>query len=142
MSEMIFKIKGMDCAEETNALRKAVGGLPGISDVKFNILNGTMSVTAAKRADDNGAIITAVERIGMRARLVDKTTHDVSPTGVEKFWQTYGRAVLCAISGLAVATGFLSTGFCTAAFWMPLLEARKANSMFFLRCPADSILSG
>lgn len=108
---MIFKIKGMDCAEETNALRKAVGGLPGISDVKFNILNGTMSVTAAKRADDNGAIITAVERIGMRARLVDKTTHDVSPTGVEKFWQTYGRAVLCAISGLAVATGFLSHWF-------------------------------
>src|SRR3972149_2999959 len=51
MSERIFRVAGMDCAEETNALRHAVGALTGIEDVKFNLLNGTMTATAAEAAD-------------------------------------------------------------------------------------------
>lgn len=136
MSEIIFKIKGMDCAEETNALRKVVGALQGISDVKFNILNGTMNVTAAKDAVDNEAIVAAVERIGMRARLMDNTTHDVALTGAEKFWLTYGRAVLCAISGLAVAAGFLSHWFLHGSLLDAIVGSEKGESHVF---PAVSI---
>ncbi len=111
MSETIFKVTGMDCAEETNALRKVVAALPGISDVKFNLLSGTMNVAVVEGTVDSKAVISAVERIGMSARPAEKAMYGVSPVGAEKFWTRRGRAVLCAISGLAVAAGFFSHWF-------------------------------
>ena len=68
MSEKIFKIAGMDCAEETNALRQAVGALPGILDLRFNLLDGAMTVTAPEGAVDERDIVAAMERAGMSAR--------------------------------------------------------------------------
>ena len=80
MSETIFKVTGMDCAEETNALRQTVGALSGITDVTFNLLNGTMTVTAAEGAVDDRDIIAAVERAGMSARPADNAQAGVSPS--------------------------------------------------------------
>ena len=71
MNGKVFKIAGMDCAEETKALRQAVGTLSGITDVAFNLLNGTMTVTAADGAVDDRVIVAAVERAGMSARPAD-----------------------------------------------------------------------
>jgi copper chaperone CopZ len=39
-----FKIRGMDCAEEVNALKGTVGKLPGITNVDFNLIDGTMTM--------------------------------------------------------------------------------------------------
>jgi copper chaperone CopZ len=59
-----WHVRGMDCAEETNALRQAVGALTGIMDVKFNLLNGTMTVTTTEGAVDDRDIIAAMELAG------------------------------------------------------------------------------
>ena len=81
MSEKIFKIAGMDCAEETNALRQAVGALPGILDLRFNLLDGAMTVTAPEGAVDERDIVAAMERAGMSARPVDNTQAGASQSG-------------------------------------------------------------
>jgi len=39
-----YRISGMDCAEETEALRQTVGRLPGVDSLNFNLMNGTMAV--------------------------------------------------------------------------------------------------
>ncbi len=111
MSELVFKVTGMDCAEETNALRQTVGALSGIADVTFNLLNGTMTVTAGEGAVDKQAIVAAVEKAGMTARPAGDAQEKLSPSGAEGFWQRHGRAVLCAASGIAVVAGFLSHWF-------------------------------
>jgi copper chaperone CopZ len=71
----------MDCAEEIKALRQTVGVLSGITDVTFNLLNGTMAVKAPEGAVDDRDIIAAVERAGMSVRPADNTKPGVSPSG-------------------------------------------------------------
>ncbi|PKN17650.1 MAG: ATPase P, partial [Deltaproteobacteria bacterium HGW-Deltaproteobacteria-6] len=78
MSETIFKVAGMGCEEDTNKLRKVVGALPGIGDVKFNLCNGTMTVTTTKGAVDNKDIFTAVQRAGMSARPADNMQVEIT----------------------------------------------------------------
>ena len=136
MSEKTFNVRGMDCAEETNALRQTVGALPGITDVAFNLLNGTMAVTAPEGAVANADIVAAVERAGMSARPADDTQAGVSSHAAKGFWTTHGRAVLCAVSGIAVAAGFLSHWFLHGSLLDALAEGGRSESHAF---PALSI---
>ncbi|MHB8770493.1 MAG: heavy metal translocating P-type ATPase [Syntrophales bacterium] len=136
MSELIFKVTGMDCADETAALRESVGSLSGITGVVFNLINGTMTVTAAEGAVDVRDIMAAVERAGMRARPVDNAQPGLSPSGAEGFWPTHGRAVLCTASGLAVVAGFLSHWLLHGSLLDALAEGGGSESHAF---PAASI---
>ena len=64
----IFKIHGLDCAEEVAVLKRAIGPLVGGEErLAFNVLNGRMSVL--ERADLVGAdaIRKAVAGTGMTA---------------------------------------------------------------------------
>lgn len=131
MSEIIFKVTGMDCAEETNALRETVGSLSGITDVAFNLLNGTMTVTAPQGIVANVDIIAAVERAGMSARLADYKQASASQSASEGFWPTHGRFVLCVASGIAVAAGFLSHWFFHGSLLDALAEGGRSESHAF-----------
>jgi Cd2+/Zn2+-exporting ATPase len=137
MSERIFKVTGMDCAEETNALRQTVGALSGIMDLRFNLFNGAMTVTAADGAVEDRAIVAAVERAGMSARPADSTQADVSQSVATGFWVTHGRVVLCAASGIAVIAGFLSHWFLHGSLLDALIEGGRSESHAF---PMVSIL--
>ena len=137
MGEAIFKVTGMDCAEETNALRESVGALPGITGVAFNLLNGTMAVTTVEGAAEDQAIVAAVERAGMSVRPADSTQAGVSSHVAEGLWTTHGRAVLCAVSGIAVAAGFLSHWFLHGSLLDALAEGGGSGFHVF---PAVSVL--
>ncbi|HQQ27770.1 MAG TPA: cation transporter, partial [Syntrophales bacterium] len=108
MERTTFKVRGMDCAEETNALRRTVGSLSGVTDVTFNLLQGTMTVTAAEGAAGERDILSAVERAGMSARPAGDGDRSPSPASAGTFWRSHGRAILCAASGVSAAAGFLS----------------------------------
>jgi Zn2+/Cd2+-exporting ATPase len=136
MSEIIFKVTGMDCADETTALRESVGSLSGITGVAFNLLNGTMTVTATEGAVDAREVLAAVERAGLSARPVDNTEPDAFRSGAEGFWATHSRAVLCAASGLAVVAGFLSHWLLHGSLLDALAEGGGSESHAF---PAASI---
>ncbi len=126
----------MDCAEETNALRQTVGALSGIADVTFNLLNGTMTVTAGEGAVDKQAIAAAVEKAGMSARPAGDAQEKLTPSGTEGFWAAYGRAALCAASGIAVVAGFLSHWFLHGSLLDALAEGSRSETHAF---PAVSI---
>ncbi|MDO8724311.1 MAG: heavy metal translocating P-type ATPase [Syntrophales bacterium] len=136
MNGKIFKIAGMDCAEETNALRQAVGALTGIMDVEFNLLNGTMTVTAAEGAVDDREIISAVKRAGMIAQPADSKQAALSQSGSAGFWLTHGRAVMCTAGGIAVIAGFLSHWLLHGSLLDAFAEGGRSESHVF---PAVSI---
>jgi Zn2+/Cd2+-exporting ATPase len=57
-------VRGLDCAEEMEALRQTVGRLPGVAELEFNLLQGTMLVTAGPEVTDDD-IAAAVQRAGL-----------------------------------------------------------------------------
>ncbi len=100
-----FKIEGMDCAEEVTVLKRELGSLVGGEDrLAFNLLEGTMSVGGDASPVSADAIIRAVARTGMQAKLLSepKLSSD------ESFWKRHGRTVLTAVSGLLTLAGFLT----------------------------------
>ncbi|MFZ3114742.1 MAG: heavy metal translocating P-type ATPase [Syntrophales bacterium] len=131
-----WHVRGMDCSEETNALRQAVGALNGVRNVEFNILNGIMTVTATEGAVSDGDIISAVKRVGMIAKPADSKQAAVSQSGSAGFWLTHGRAVMCTASGIAVIAGFLSHWLLHGSLLDVFAEGGRSESHVF---PAVSI---
>lgn len=44
-----FRIRGMDCVEETSALKRTVGTLPGVSGLDCDLIDGPMTEGSAVR---------------------------------------------------------------------------------------------
>lgn len=101
MATLSFQVRGMDCAEETAALRHALSTVKGINDVTFDLLNGRMNVTTEADAVPTDAVIAAVQRAGLSAELL---TGDESSPFSEKGrdW----RALLAGIGGVLAALSF------------------------------------
>jgi len=103
----VFKITGMDCAEEVAALRQEVGPLVGGHErLSFDILNGRMTVEELPRGVDPQAIVEAVKRIGLGARAVaeDAPEREGDPT----YWQRRRRVVLTSVSGVAILAALVA----------------------------------
>lgn len=102
---IVFKIHGMDCAEEVGVLKRELGPIVGGEyRLAFDILNGRMTVTLESEKVSPERIRQAVSRTGMQAEdLLEK------PAGSQNdgFWQRRGRLVLTAVSGLCTAVGFV-----------------------------------
>ena len=98
----VFKVSGMDCAEEVAVLKKAVGPIVGgEGQLAFDVLNGRMSVSDAAAKVPDQDIVRAVAGTGMsaavweaRAGKVDADSHRA-----QQVWFT-------AASGACVALGF------------------------------------
>lgn len=102
----IFKITGMDCAEEVTLLKREVGPLVGGQEhLSFNIFGGTMSVATLPDGVQPQSVIEAVGRAGLGATIVTETAlqQDAPPT----FWELYRRVVITAISGVALLAALL-----------------------------------
>jgi Cd2+/Zn2+-exporting ATPase len=101
----------MDCAEEVNVLKGAVGKLPGIGNLDFNLLNGTMTVQYDAGQVNEEVILDAVRQAGLEANPVVETC----PSGVcaveDGWWNRRGRAFMCWISGALVLMGFVAHAF-------------------------------
>jgi Cd2+/Zn2+-exporting ATPase len=99
---LVFRIHGMDCAEEVTVLKRELGPLVGGEEkLGFDVLSGKMTIAAdaTATADEVGA---AVARTGMRA---DPWKDDkVVPAG-EGFWERNRRTVLTAASGVFLLAG-------------------------------------
>lgn len=101
----VFKIHGMDCAEEVAALKREVGPVVGGEDrLNFDILNGRMTVISPSANLTSDSIRQAVERAGMRAEIWgDKLARG----GEEQIGQKRRRTVLTVISGILAGLGLL-----------------------------------
>ena len=98
---LVFRIHGMDCAEEVATLKRVLAPLVGNEDqLAFDILNGKLIVHAEPGSVSPRDIIEAVARTGMRAELWED-----QPTE-SGFWDRHGRTVLTVASGLLELAGF------------------------------------
>ncbi|MBI4557663.1 MAG: heavy metal translocating P-type ATPase [Candidatus Hydrogenedentes bacterium] len=108
MSNLAFKIRGMDCAEEIALLKREVAPLVGGEEsLAFDLLNGRMVVRDAPAHVTTENIQQAVARTGMQAIRV--TPGDVSDAAgsPHSFWSRHGRLATCAASGLLSFSGFV-----------------------------------
>lgn len=65
--QIVFRIHGMDCAEEIAALKSEVGPVVGEDKLAFDLLNGRMSIDLTPDAALEARIEKAVIRAGLRA---------------------------------------------------------------------------
>jgi Cd2+/Zn2+-exporting ATPase len=101
---MIFRIQGMDCAEEVAVLRREVGPLVGGNDnLAFDVLKGRMTILDGATPVSANDIREAVRRTGMTAVQWRPQEAKVPDAGErhrrQQVWFT-------SLSGLFVAAGF------------------------------------
>jgi len=103
MQNFEFRIRGMDCAEEVDVLRREIGPMVGgESSLTFDILRGRMSVNSpsATAAD----IMHAVSKTGMQAELwLEEPSAEGTRAGL---WPRHGRTIATVASGVLTVAGF------------------------------------
>jgi Cd2+/Zn2+-exporting ATPase len=102
---LVFRIHGMDCAEEVAVLKRELGPLVGGEDkLGFDILNGRMTVAsdAVATTDEIGAAVT---RTGMRAEPWKDDRSAPTETGP---WERNRRTILTAASGVLLLGGLVA----------------------------------
>ncbi len=105
MNELAFRIRGMDCAEEVAALKSEVGPLVGGDGrMRFDVLNGKMTVTLESEGAGEEEIVAAVARTGMQA--VPWEDHVRQGAEAETAWARHGRRLMTTASGFALVLGF------------------------------------
>lgn len=116
--QVVFRIHGMDCADEIAALKREVGPLVGEDKLAFDLLNGRMSIDIVPDSALEANIEKAVARAGMRAEpwTEGSTSEAAQAEGRRKRLQSW----LTTASGVFAALGFAVhawlAGGITAAF--------------------------
>jgi len=106
MSQATYQVIGLDCAEEVATLRRALQPVPGVRDLKFDVLNARITVAYDEGRVGRSDIEAAVARTGMRAEpVLDRPgRHESELTA----WQRWGRTATTAMSGSMVLAGFFA----------------------------------
>lgn len=98
-STTIIGVRELDCAAEEQVLRKAVGGMSGVSSVDCNVVTRRMTVT-------HDAAASTPEQLAKKIRSVGMTPTLVSPAGevsaaakedIRPWWQKYGLFILAGL---------------------------------------------
>ncbi len=103
MYQQSFRISGMDCAEEVAILREALKQVPGVTDLRFDVLQEKLTVVSGDGEIELGAIIAAVSATGMKAVSWQARSHQKDGG----FWQNHGRAVMTVASGCFTVSGLI-----------------------------------
>lgn len=108
METQVFKIKGLDCAEEVAILKRELGPLAGgAENLDFDVLNGKMSVAIADGTPSADEVCRAVGKTGMVAQRWEEYLAAVHSGNKAPFWEQHGRKIFCWASGLMIACGTL-----------------------------------
>ena len=139
MTTWDFRIRGMDCAEEVDALRKAMRHVPGVSELEFDLLNGTMSVEADPGSVSVEQVQEAVRKAGLEAEVFDPTRPSADEDTGGGFWDRRGRLTLCLVSGVFLVVGFLSHAWSRGSILQALVvgEGDAAHPLPILSILAD-----
>ena len=103
MQKSSFKIKGMNCYEEIDSLKKAFRLKKGIQELIFDIINAKMTVVYDSQKTNMQDILETVASTGMKA---DPWTDQLQKTHIP-FWEKKGRSILVASSAVFILIGFL-----------------------------------
>ena len=101
--QIVFRIHGMDCAEEIAALKREVGPLVGEDKLAFDLLHGRMSVDVTPDAAIESRIEKAVARAGLRAEPWTEGSSEAAQTEERR---RRVQSWLTTASGVSTALGF------------------------------------
>ena len=102
-SGMIFKIEGLDCAEEVATLKSAIGPLVGGSDkLAFDVLNGRMMLLSDAEPVTEKTIIKAVGATGMKAARWQAGQTEADAQQLHR-----SKTVYTVLSGLFIVAGMV-----------------------------------
>ena len=87
-------------------MRSALQPLPGVRDLKCDVLNARIRITYDESRIRRSDIEAAVARTGMRVHLLLDTQDRRKPEST--LWERWGRTTTTAISGLLVLAGFIA----------------------------------
>jgi Cd2+/Zn2+-exporting ATPase len=98
----VFRIRGMDCAEEVAVLKDVVGPLVGGPErLSFDILNGKMTVGPEASPVADQVIARAIARTGMQATRWSAAVESVGRDSGRRI-----RAILTIASAVLTLSGF------------------------------------
>ncbi|MCT4475378.1 P-type ATPase, partial [Bosea spartocytisi] len=101
---VVYRIHGMDCADEIAALKREVGPLVGEDKLAFDLLNGRMSIDMVPDAALEASIEKAVGRAGLRAEPWIEGASSEAAQAEERRRRI--QSWLTAASGVFAALGF------------------------------------
>lgn len=104
MGEVSFKVEGLDCAEEINLLKKALGSVEGIKNLEFNLLQAKLKVIYDPSKVQAKDLISLIRSTGMKAYLWEEG----GTAQRESFFLRHGRLILTCFSALFLFLGALS----------------------------------
>lgn len=99
--ETTLFVEGMDCADESAVIEKALRSASGVLDVQFNLV--AQAVTVRHRLTTQ-QVIDLIKGTGFSARLVrrdDPHSREIT------FWDRRGRLILTVVAGLFTAAGII-----------------------------------
>lgn len=106
IDNLVFKIEGMDCADEIATLKREIVPLLSSEELLvFDLINEKMTITFTPDLPAAMEIIDAVKRTGMKATL---WSEHINQNHQEKtLWQNYGHTSMATLSFLCLVTGFI-----------------------------------
>jgi cation transport ATPase len=113
MAELRLHVHGMDCADETALVRRALAPNPAIRAVEFDLINGNVEVTFDESATDPSAILTAIRRTGLPAHtaVLEGEAEAAASGHRHERDQGDGRSTLStAVSGALFLLGWIVEG--------------------------------
>jgi copper chaperone CopZ len=81
MANRVYRVKGLDCAEEAATLRRQLGGRAGILRLDFDLINARMTVEYDPQVVSPQEIEASVASTGMRAIPWEQRWHPHVPRG-------------------------------------------------------------
>jgi Cd2+/Zn2+-exporting ATPase len=130
----VFKIGGMDCAEEVTVLKREVGPVVGSEErLGFDVLNGRMTVNDLAEEVSTQAIVEAVERAGLSAELISADSGERESE--QTFWQVNRRVLLTALSGMSIIAALATQAIHSGSLSIKVAEGQEglplaAKSLF------------
>jgi len=103
-SRVVYRVQGLDCSEEVAILRREVGGLSGVINLEFDVVDARMSVEYDADAIKPEQIVSAVDKTGMKASPWGNRARTKQGT----FWEKHGRLVMAIVSGSLLLAGFIT----------------------------------
>lgn len=102
-----FRVRGMDCAEEVNALKGTVGKLTGVVNLNFNLLDGIMTVEYDPGLLSDEAIMRSIRDAGLDAEVLGTSQPSIPDDTQSSWWDKHISRLALISSALVIPTYFL-----------------------------------
>ena len=123
-AESVFRVAGMDCAEEARILERRLTPMTGVESIAVDVMGQKMRVAYDAAVVTTGAIAEAVAETGMKAWLEHERPVESAPSG-DGTWPLAAAGALVAI-GIAVQWFAVDARIAWPAFGLAvLLSARE-----------------